>query len=229
MNQAADNFISVHEHLHNLRSSLGEEAWRAEIRRLAKAGIKMGGKHEVFWREFVSELDWINADDLKNEPDGPGDFKSKQDPNRALVEAMRQSMPGLKSQAQFNAFMAAFDALRMLMNSLFEGRHSDMLEAKKALESAIDVAARVTEVTDKLHDVPEAATGKAADEFKQAPAQFHEYDVQKELLLELAGIHTAESLTTWYGETKERRDRIVSQSLRNTLMDAIREKKLSFS
>ena len=134
-------------------------------------------------------------------------------------------MPGLKSQAQFNAFMASFDALRGVMNSIFTGDTKAEKEFLDGLMQSIDAARKMTELTDKLHDVPEASESRLADEFKNPPRQFGEYDLQRALMTELAGIGTAADLQRWWAENRKRIDDVVSPSLRNPLIDAVRDKK----
>lgn len=216
--------LGVEEHLNNIKEKLGEDAWRDEVRRLAKAAVKTSPKHEDFWRELTKEFDWLDFDALcteaKSDPEA--------DPTRLVMQAMRQQMPALKTQAQFNAFMAAFDALRLTLNATFEGDAAKAIEGRSALNMALDVAVQVTEVGNQLRDVPEAATSKAADQFKNPPVHFHEYDEQKALLTELEAVVSEANLRVWYEATKSRRDKVVSQGLRNHLIDAIRNKSLTF-
>lgn len=217
----------VVQHLENIKRELGEESYRAEVRRLARQAIKMGGQHEVFWRDIIKDFDWVNADDLKAEPDPIKQFGGMPDTQRLLIESMRQTMPGLKTQAQFNAFIGAFDAFRVVMNAIFESDKAKEMEGRKALDLGFKAAEQTTELSNKLRDVPEAATSKAAEEFKKAPDEFGEYDVQRQLLVELATLGSVDDLQAWYGRTKEQRDKVKSQTLRNALMDAIRDRKLS--
>jgi hypothetical protein len=144
-----------------------------------------------------------------------------------ILAAIQQQVPGIKSQAQFNVFMAAFDALRATMNAIFLGNPEDEAKGLKALESAYTAARKATEITNKLADVPEAATSKAAEEFKTPPKQFTEASEQRDLIAELEGIKSLEALNAWYSSNRTRIDRVVSQSLRNSLFDAIRVKKES--
>lgn len=218
---------AIVEHLNNIRAKLGEDAYRAEFTRLAKDAIRTGPKHEAFWREIGKQegFEWVDFEQLKSEVTAE---PPKMDPMLMVMQALRQTMPGIKTQAQFNAFMAAFDALRVTVNSLCEGDAVKAAEGRKALDMALDLAAKVTQVTEQLRDVPEAATSKAAEEFKKPPAEFGEYDVQRKLLTELEAITSDADLTEWYARTKEQRDSVKSQTLRNALIDAIRNKKLAY-
>jgi hypothetical protein len=144
-----------------------------------------------------------------------------------FFKALQQQLPGLKSQAQFTAFNAAFEAFRGVMNGIFEDKPELEKAARDALESAFKAAKQVTELTARLTEDPEAATSKAAEEFKQPPAEFGEYDEQRKLMSELAGIQTHRDLMDWYKTNKPRLDRVKSPSLRNPLIDAIRERKVA--
>lgn len=145
-----------------------------------------------------------------------------------FFKALQQQLPGLKSQAQFNTFQAAFEAFRGVMNAIFEGKPDVEKAAKGALTSAFEAAHKVTDLTEKLADSPEAATSKAAEEFKQPPAEFDEYDRQRTLMSELAQIKTHDDLRAWWSDNRDRIDRVKSPSLRNPLLDLVREKKVAF-
>ena len=145
-----------------------------------------------------------------------------------FFQALQSQIPNLKTQAQLNAFMASFDALRLVLDATFAGDTLAAETAKGALMQALDVAEKVTTIGQSLRDVPEAAVGPQASQFVQPPQQFHEHDVQRELLAQLSRIPDKATLEEWYTATKSRRDTIVSASLRNVLYDAIRDKRNSF-
>ncbi len=145
-----------------------------------------------------------------------------------FFKALQQQLPGLKSQAQFTAFNAAFEAFRGVLNAIFERQPLAEKESLEALGKAFDVAKKATDLTHKLADDPEAATSKQAEEFKQPPAEFGEYDDQRKLMTELAHIENLKDLSDWYKTNRPRIDRIKSPSLRNPLIDAIRERKVVY-
>lgn len=145
-----------------------------------------------------------------------------------FFKALQQQLPALKSQAQFTAFQAAFEAFRAVMNSIYSSDPVTEKEALDALGKAFDVAKKTTELTNKLADSPEAATSKQAEEFKQPPAEFGEYDEQRKLMTELAHIECLKDLTDWYKTNRARIDRVRSPSVRNPLLDAIRERKVVY-
>lgn len=149
------------------------------------------------------------------------------DVGQMMADAMRAQMPSLKTQAQFTAFMAAFDAFRLLMDSVFSLSTSREMECRQVFEKALMAARDVTEVGQKFEEIPVEHRGAASNPFTQAPNEFHEYDTQKRLLSELSVIDDFQKLSDWYAATKGLRDRIVSQPLRNGLIDQIREKRVA--
>lgn len=221
------NKISIIEYLNTYREQLGEEAWRGEVRRLALQGFAGGAAHEAFWRDVIKDFDWIDADELKAQvsanPAGTLDM------NQLLAEAIKRTMPSCKTQAQFATFRAAFDAFRATMDSIFQEDKGRMEETRKILDLAFQAAEQATVISRQLNDVPEAATSAASQEFRTPPAEFEEYDVQQRLLAELGGFEELADLQQWYTNSRERRDSIRTQTLRNVLMDAIRAKKLSLT
>jgi hypothetical protein len=221
--------VKVVDHLENIKKHLGEDAWKGEVQRLALQGLKLGGAHEAFWRDLLKGpgYEWADADSLKKVADAmPG---GTPDINTLLAEALKQTMPGMKSQGQYNAFRTAFDAFRAAMNAIFDGDAAKAEESRKLLDMAFIGCKQATDITRKLGDVPEAAASAAANEFKRPPSEFHEHDVLQGLLVELAKQENVQALSEWYSATKERRDSIRSGTLRNTLVDAIRARKTELS
>jgi hypothetical protein len=224
MNQ---NQVKVTDYLETVRRELGEDAWKAEIKKLALQAFRMGGAHEDFWRNIIKDFDWISADELKEQAvampsKGP-------DINNLLAQALKMTMPGLKTQAQFNTYRAAFDAFQAVVSNIFAGDAAKEAEARGILDMALLACRQSTDAARKLADVPEAANSKAAEEHKNPPAEFQEYDVQQQLLGELGAVHDLDELQRWYVATKDKRDAVKSQTLRDILMDAIRNRKLALT
>lgn len=221
--------IGVEQHLENLQKTLPEADFQAEVRRLATNAVRVSEKHEAYWKGLTKDFEWLDWDALvQTAKDEPAPQKSGPSPEaqQQVLEAMRQQMPSLKTQVQFNAFMASFEALRITLDGIFSGSIEQETQGRQALEQALDLAKKVTEVSNLLDETPEAAGSRAAQEFKNPPAQFGEFDVQKRLLLELEGLDSMSVLNEWYERTKPERDQVVSQSLRNVLLDSIRKKNL---
>lgn len=212
--------VDLVKYLAEYRERHGTEAWQAEIRRLAKVAIRTSPEHEAFWKNLCEGFDWLDWEALKQES-----LMDKLPPDQLMADMLRKQMPGIKTQAQYNAVLGALDAVRLVLNAILTTDAPKEAEGRKALEMAFDVAAKATELSNKLEEVPEAATSTMAEEFKNPPAQFHEYDHQRQLLNELEAVADVDGLNAWYASTKDRRDKIVTQGLRNILMDAIRARK----
>jgi hypothetical protein len=215
-----ESSMSVTDHLRIFREKNDEGTWRAEVVRLAKEAIPHGPKHLAWWRDFTKDMAWLDFDKLVAEAG-----QAPPTPQQQIDDLLKKQMPGLKTQAQYNVALGALDAVRMTLNAIFEDNTDQEVRGREALRIALELARTSTEIARKLSDVPEAATGKLAEEHKNPPAQFHEFDTQRRLLAELESIQTVEALNEWYASTKQRRDAVVTQSLRNVLMDAIRTKK----
>jgi hypothetical protein len=142
-----------------------------------------------------------------------------------MAQAMRQSIPELKTQVQFNAFMAGFDSFKLLCNSIFAGNASLEDQARAAFEKSLEAMKVATRLSNQFQEIPAEERGPSATQFVEAPLQFGEYDLQRRLLTELDRITTIVALNKWYQGTKEDREKILSQSLRNILFDAIRSKR----
>jgi hypothetical protein len=142
--------------------------------------------------------------------------------DQAMLGMMQAQIPNMKTQAQFNVFMVAFDALRGTLNAYFGGQKAGAEIARDALNKALDMAAKVTDIAESLKEIPEGQRSDEANTFTSPPVQLHEYDEHRSLLLELAGIKTYAELQQWYLDTEVRRSKVVSQNLRNELFDNVR-------
>ena len=146
-----------------------------------------------------------------------------------MAQAMKQSMPELKTQVQFTAFMAGFDSFRLLCNSIFASDTALEAQAMEALEKSLDAMRVATRLSNQFQEIPAEERSPSAAQFVEAPLQFGEYDTQKKLLTELSRINSTVELNNWYAQTKEERDKVVSQALRNVLFDEIRGKRDALS
>ncbi len=223
--------------LNRIRREQGEDVYREAAKNMAKMCLARGGKVAQFARVALGEI--VDFDAVERElNDRAASYRQEPEPeppkppppeappaDEAMAKAIMGQVPGCETQAQFNAMMAAFDALRLLLAAIFTGNKASEVESHKALAKAIEVAVTATDISHKLRDVPEAATSKGSEEFKQPPKQFHEHDVQRELLNELATINRMDALNEWYASNRTRMDQVVSVSLRNVLFDAIKAKK----
>lgn len=218
--------ITVEDHLKAYREQHGEDAWRAEVRRLALAALRThSDKVVAFWKALTKDYDWLEWAELEVQAESTGEAPSA---DRLVAEALKRQMPGIRSQAQYDAVVGAMEAVQLVVNALLERDAVGESDARKVLEKALEAVAKATEVTMKLADVPEAASSDASKAFKASPAQFLESDVQAELLQELAIISTRKALDVWYDETRGKREQIVDRELRNQLLDSIRAKYRTF-
>jgi hypothetical protein len=145
----------------------------------------------------------------------------------ALLHALQAQVPGLKTQAQLNAFTAGFDALRLVMGAIFQGDHLAEIKGLEALGQVLDLARKSTELSNHYAETPEISS-TVSNPYTQAPKSAVEYDIQRKLLSELSAITSDDDLQEWYAKTRSEQDLIVSQPLRNVLFDAIRAKKSDF-
>jgi hypothetical protein len=226
--------VSIFDHLNTVRRTLGDEYWKAEITKLAIQAFQVGGKHEALWRGLLQDLkpegvtDWPDADELKKHAEGLPKV-APPDMNQLLAQAMKMQMPGLKSQGQYNAFRATVDAFRAVINAILEENLPQEQEMRKVLDDGFLAVRQATTLTRQLTDVPEASTSPVAEEFKRPPAEFQEYDIQRQLLAEVGKTISLDDLKLWYKEAKPRLDRVKSQTLRDVLLDAIRAKKMALA
>jgi hypothetical protein len=204
------------ERLQSVRDKYGEQAYNDAAKDIARQLIAQGGEEAVFAKEAFKDVPGID-EPMAVGDDGPLPHQ--------LLNLVRQSMPGIKSQAQFDAFMSAFEGLRMYLNGIFEHSEQQEADGRRAMDQAIDAARKVTELTEKLEEVPEAATSAAAEKFKTPPAEFEESEIYQDLITELAELVTLTALTKWYDDAKPRLAKIVTQRLRNSLFDSIRRHK----
>ena len=213
------------ENLDKIKEKYGEVAYRRAADEAARLLLRQDPETARVARDVLKGI--VDFEKLDKEPPAPP--QSKLNPEQLMAQALRQQMPGLQTQAQYNVTMTAFDALRVHLNAVFMSDKELAAKSKDALLKALEGAVQATELSQKLGHVPEAATSTAAEEFKQPPKQFHEYDVQRALLTELEQIRSAPQFEQWYIANRSRIDTVVSPSYRNVLFDAIREKKGSLT
>jgi len=211
-------------HFEKIKAQQGEEAYQ-KARLSFALSMVLKPRGAAFVAQAFPDMDIealrLEAQKLPPHVQAP----AGQNPQDVMLNAMRQQIPNLKTQAQFNVFMASFDALRHTLNSAFGQDRPAFEKAKGVLNQALDAAFQISSIVEQLRTTPEAATSAAAAEFKNPPREFEEYDVQKSLLVELGTKLTVADLQNWYDSNRARIDTVVSQTLRNELFDAIRNRK----
>lgn len=209
------------DNLDKIKEKYGEIAYRRAADEAARLLLKQDPETARVARDVLKGI--VDFEKLDKEP--PAAPQSKLNPEQLMAQALKQQMPGLQTQAQYNVTMTAFDALRVHLNAVFMSDKELADKSKETLFKALDGALQVTEISQKLGHVPEAATSAVAEDFKQPPKQFHEYDVQRALLTELEQITSLPQFDQWYIANRARLEMVVSPSFRNGLFDAIRAKR----
>jgi hypothetical protein len=214
--------------LNDIRKRYGDGPWREAILKFGVDCLNAGGQTEHFAKEMINGLaseglSWEQVEAAAAKQAIPKNPAPTMD--EMFMKALQQQLPGLKSQAQFTAFQGAFEAFRAVSNAILAKNKEGETSAKEALEKGFETLRMATDLTQKLEDVPEAATSAEAEEFKRPPAEFQEYDVQRSLLSELTKISTLSELNEWWKTNRQRVDQVKNPSLRNPLIDLVREKK----
>ena len=217
-------------HLQKIRETHGEETYEETRRDIARAMILKDNGDKFISNAFPDyDLDELRAEAEANQKVAVeavgGDPDKDTPPEQMMMNMMRASIPNLKNQAQYNLFMGAFDGLRGYLNAVFGDDIAGANKARDALDQALDMAPKLQAIASKLSEMPEELRSKAAEAFTEAPKEFHEFDVQKRLLMELKGIDARSTLNVWYRDNKEAMDKIVDQRLRDDLLDSIRKKR----
>lgn len=227
------NIDQLAAHLKKLREEQGEDAYRASLTGFAK-NLLAQGETAPFIEKLLERLeDSLDLEPLKKEAEtlrvqrekaqqAAKDVANAPDFNQAMIGAMKQQMPNLKTQAQFDLVMRVFEAVQLYLNASFGGDDQGAAHARAALNQGLDLAPKLGVMAEEAAKSPEIPVNPA---YTEEPRQFTEEASYEQLMKELDGIGSAEQLQQWYGAHKEEMDRIVSQGLRNKLFDRIRDRK----
>lgn len=218
----------VQQELEKVRAAHGEKVYQQARRDLALSVI-LQPQGEAYVRKAFPDID---VEDLKQEAQRIAEkvIESRTDsqqepPEQVMLRMIQQQIPSIKTQGHFNLFTAGFDAYKTALDGYFSGDFDRAQKAREALNKVLDTASTVKSVTEKLEEIPADVRSAQANEFLEPPKEFHEYDLQKQLIGELEGVPTRAALTDWYAKTTEQRERVTSQKLRNELFDKIRAKR----
>jgi hypothetical protein len=215
---------AIKENLGRIRQLYGEERYRFAAAHTLRMIMAQSPelKDELF--AAVREVDPnIDPEELvKTSPPMPGGPANMQDMESAVVQALRTSMPGIQTQAQLNLVLASFEVLKASLNASFLGNKEQAAGFRAQLNQALDSADQITALSVKLSQVPEAASSKEADAFKNPPAQFTEQEKAQELKEQLVTIENISDLNAWYKANRAKIDQVVTPSHRNDLLDSIR-------
>lgn len=148
---------------------------------------------------------------------------------RWFADFIKSQMPGVQTQAQFDTLMMCFEAFQAVVETTCKNDRTGMGEARKALDKSFEALHSASLISERLKDVPEAATSAASEAFKREPAEFQEHDVYDRLMADLGQVQTKADLNDWYAANRGDLDKVKSPSLRNPLFDAIRQKQVDLS
>lgn len=214
------NIEALISQLNEVKKTKGEAAFMEAVKSVAEQ-IMGSPQGESLLKAAVPD---INLDELRT---NMAEKKSATavTADESMMKMLAMQVPNMKTQAQFNAFMGCFDALRSTLNAYFGKQTAAAEMARKVLNDALDMAQQITEMGEKLNEIPDDAKSEAAKDFTKPPRELHEYDTCKQLLGELEGISTSDALKKWYADSRETIDQVVSVKPRNELMDTIRAKR----
>jgi hypothetical protein len=207
-------------HFLKIRNEQGEEAYQRAVKNFA-LGMILKPRGDLFLKSAFPDLD---LDALREEAEKSQPAPQPPvNPQEVMLNYMKQQVPNLKTQVQFDLFMQCFDAMRKAMNAAYGLDKASYEQFKGALDMLMATGLKVTEAVEQLKENPEASTN---EDFKQAPKQFQEQDVQTALMTELSLIQSGDELQQWYAANKDRiHGQVVSPVLRNQLLDSIRAKR----
>jgi len=215
------------EILENVRKVQGEEAYQAAVKQVVREAYKAGGGAKAVILDLFKDKPFLDFAVLEKEAleetrgGVEGGLYSK-----ALMELLSKQLPGLKTQAQFNAFVVSFDAFRGVITEILAQNPENEVLAKKLLDQGFEVLRQATKITEVLEKNPEAATNGVAEDFKRGPmTPLDEYELQRKILSELPGLKSTRDLNDWYTTNRKRLDRVTTPELRDAMIDAIRAHK----
>ena len=78
---------------------------------------------------------------------------------KIMAQALKQSMPNLKTQAQSTAFMISFDSFRLLCDAIFSGDPASEANARELFDKTLGQMRTATELTEKFQEIPEDERG----------------------------------------------------------------------
>lgn len=219
----------IQQQLLKIRDQQGEEVYQKARHDIALSVIlKPNGEafvHNAFPDLDIEALKQEAAKRIEEAHESQGPSMA---PEHVMLRLLQQQVPSIRTQGHFNLFAMAFDALRTTLDGYFSGDFERATRGREALNKALDMSKQAKDIIERLEEIPPEQRSKEASATVAPPKEFHEYDAQRQLLVELDGLTTREALNEWYGRTKSSRDLVVSQQLRNELLDRIRAKRKEF-
>jgi hypothetical protein len=221
-------------HLKKVKAEQGDEAFQQALSGFAK-NLLLQGETAPFITKLLELLgETLDLAALKEEAEQLKDrrekaqasAKARADFNKAMVEAMKVSMPNLKTQAQFDLVTQTFDVLQMYLNASFGQDDEGSAQARIALNKGLDLAPKLGVIAEQAAESPEITTNP---DFVEPPRQFTEEASCAKFLQDLQDQKSSRQLTAWYEANRVAFDRIQTTELRSRLFDAIRLRKKELS
>jgi len=208
--------------LNKIREESGEEPYMMARDRVVRSMLSTPQGEEIARKTFP-ELD-LEKFKLTPDPQGPA--------AATMAEALRNKMPNIKTEGQFQLFMTAFEALVLTLDSYFSGNTAVAIQSRDALDRVLDTAKQLKNVMTQVEQIPaeerSAEAAKLVDE-RDYSAHGEEAAIYSTLMADLTFINTKDGLDSWYRASRPQMDKVTSQKLRNSLFDAIRNKKNNLS
>lgn len=222
MNQPKTGTMTIdmlHGQLDRIRKEKGEDAYNLARRGFA-LDLVLKPNGEAFIKNAFPDMDIeeLKAEAQKQPP-------AAASPEEAMIQMLKAQMPNLTTQGHYDTFVQAFDALRKTLNAYFGDNKAGGDHAREQLTKVLDMAIKIPEMAQQFAEMSDDEKSDKAKAFTKPATELHEYDTQKQLLLELTAIETSEALEKWYATKREAIDSVVSKRARDEVFDAIRAKR----
>lgn len=157
------------------------------------------------------------------------------DAKESLVEHLKAHVPNLKTEAQFDMALAAFELLQVIVS-----KSCDPLEAlayqegingppvanlRGRLQKLLETLGKTNEMAEKIQEIPPEERSKTQKAYVSPPFTFLESDVAAELVAALSKMSTEEDIKQWYAANKAVIDSL-KVNARNKVFDAIRARNI---
>lgn len=208
------------KNLEVLRATQGEDAYLQARDALAAMLINQP-RGEDFLKSAFPDLDLERIRVVAQEVAAKNQAAT---PPNDMLSLIRTHVPHLKSEAQLDVFMLAFNAFTLTFDSYFAGNPEAGDKARTTMDKALDLAQKFGRMEAQVAEIPLEERSAEASKFVDAPKQFTEVDEKNRLMTELGALMTKSGLNEWYRSERKRIDGVVSKTLRDELFDAIRAK-----
>jgi len=214
------------DELLKIKHTQGEEAYNKAVQNIAERFLGSKEGEELLRRAFPDFDFAAMRGEQSSKTDSPPMPEFGQNAQeRQMLRMLAEQIPNMKTQAQLTVFMAAFDALRLILDGYFGGNLEQATQARNALDQALDMGRQTFEISSKVSEVSDATKSDTAKSFEQLqPTAVHEYDFVKAYIVKINNMTSHSELSEWYAENRTALDKILDPKLRNSVFDTIRAK-----